>query len=204
MRVVEGKQRLLSDDVYAGLSYIVVVNTSLMGVSDIVLAAIVAASISLLISIVGFVASYLQVKSSRRRLERELRHSFTDKVYEHRIRLYPEGLQITSRIKRRKRPQYLDPPEVIKSIKDDLNRWGEGEAGLFMSGKSVQAYWKLRDELRKNPGLGERYTEKQSQNIWKARVEFRRQLRRDLGNLYDDDWSKDSSPQQRSQMDSLW
>jgi hypothetical protein len=98
-----------------------------------------------------------------------------------------EGYRILGRLRRVKKPQYLPPPETLKTIKDEINKWVDQEAGLFLSRDALQAYWEFRHALSKNPGNGDQYTEEQANKIWLARNNFRLQLRKDIGNLYTDD-----------------
>ncbi len=158
-----------------------------MILSDTILVAIIAGVVSLLVSLIGYFVSLHQVRSSQKRLEREIRHEFAGRIYEQRIRLYPEGYRILGRLRRVKKPQYLPPPETLKIIRDEINRWVDQDAGIFLSRDALRAYWELRKALGKNPGNGDQYTEEQATKIWKARNNFRLQLRKDIGNLYADD-----------------
>jgi hypothetical protein len=154
---------------------------------DTILVAMIAGVVSLLVSLVGSLASLHQVRSSQKRLEREIRHEFAGRIYEQRIRLYPEGYRILGRLRRVRKPQYLPSPETLKIIKDEINKWVDQDAGIFLSKDALKAYWELRTALGKNPGSGGQYTEEQANKIWSARNNFRLQLRKDIGNLYTDD-----------------
>jgi 6-pyruvoyl-tetrahydropterin synthase len=152
--------------------------------SEHLVAALIAGGVSLLVSGIGFLAALMQVRSNIRRVERELQHAYTNRLYDQRMKHYPEGFRIAGRIMQRRKPALLDPPETLGSIRDQLNEWAEGEAGLYLSGEALRAYWGLRDALSKKPGLGDQYAPEQAEKIWQARVAFRKQLRRDMGNLY--------------------
>lgn len=152
--------------------------------SETLLAALIAGGVSLLVSGIGFLAAQLQVRGNLRRFERELQHAYTNRLYDQRMKHYPEGFRIAGRIMQRRKPDLLDPPETLAAIRDELNAWAEGEAGLYLSGEALRAYWSLRDALSRKPGLGDRYAPEQADKIWQARVAFRKQLRRDMGNLY--------------------
>jgi hypothetical protein len=72
----------------------------------------------------------------------------------------------------------------LKEICKQLTEWAEEESGLYMSGKTIQAYYNLRSCLLSNPGDGENYTVRQADKLWEARVMFRQQLRKDIGIMH--------------------
>ena len=137
----------------------------------------------MLVSAIGFIASFLQIKHAREKLEHEMTQKYSGLVYENRIKLYPQAYSITSHLIQAKKPQLLPPYKEMKNINDQLNAWA-GEAGLFMSRDGRKAYWELRAAINKNPSSGEFYSEQQAKKIWRARNCFRRELRNDVGNLY--------------------
>lgn len=152
--------------------------------SDTILTALIAGGVSLVVAGIGLFAAVIQFRSNVKKIQREFEHSFSNKLYEQRIKHYPKGFQIAGFIYQRKKPELLDPPEKIREICNQLVSWAEGEAGLYFSWETVRAYFDLREALLKNPGAGDNYTERQAEKVWAARVEFRRQLRRDIGNLH--------------------
>lgn len=161
-----------------------------MNLSEKLMVALIAGGISLVASLVGVVVSLRQVKVSERKIKEEIQHKYLHKLYDKRIELYPEAFKISSKIKKKKKPDGINPPQEIKMILSDLDFWAEGEAGLFLSPKTIRAYWDLRDALSKNPGGGENYQEQQINNIWQARVNFRSALRRDIGVMHYADTQK--------------
>lgn len=157
-----------------------------MDLSEKIIVALIAGLVSLVVAMLGFLATYFQHKASRKKLEKEFENKFIEKLYIKRAELYPTAFDHVSRIRRLKKPEGIIPKEYQDSILKDLNIWTESEAGLFMSDDVIKAYYELRKVLGKNPGNGQYYTDIQIEKIWNARVNFRVALRRDLGSLHGD------------------
>lgn len=156
-------------------------------IPDVVIVALIAGSVSLAVSAIGFVATLLTNAANRRRLEREIRHKFVEKLYEIRLEVYPEAFEITQLIQRRKMPLRINKRDELMAIRKRLLEWSNGKAALVISRPSMKALYALKNVLNKQPGLTDGYTEEQVQKIWVARNQFRRCLRRDLGILLNED-----------------
>lgn len=154
--------------------------------SDALLAAVIAGAVSIIVSVIGYVASSRKLKSDTRKFQVELESKWIEKIYAERFRLYPEAFKITSLILKRAAPEFLPPRGQIDDLRNRLNVWAS-EAGLFMSRDTAKAYMDLRQALGKRPGHGEFYTREQGEKVWRCRNEFRRCLRKDVGNIYVDD-----------------
>lgn len=155
-----------------------------MEYSEKIIVAIIAASVSILVSIFGFFTNLFQTKISQKRFERELKNKYTNILYEKRIELYPTAFKISSKIKKIQEHGGIIPREQQIRIVKKLNLWVEDEAGLFLSTDVINAYYKLRKSLGNLPGNGDRYTDIQIDKIWKARNDFRVALRNDISNLH--------------------
>lgn len=160
-----------------------------MIISDTVIAALVAGFVSLVVSVVGVFTIRYQLRHDKMKSESDQKHDYSQQLYEQRVRVYPIGYAITSRIMRRPKPDFLQSVESLRNTGMHLNKWVQEEAGLFMSRDSLKAYWDLRNALSKKPGHGDAWTEEQANKLWNARTIFRRQLRNDIGNLYREDAS---------------
>lgn len=65
-----------------------------------IVVAIIAASVSILVSIVGYFTNRFQTKIAQIRFERELKSKYINILYEKRIELYPTAFKISSKIKK--------------------------------------------------------------------------------------------------------
>ncbi|NMH64311.1 hypothetical protein [Shewanella salipaludis] len=152
--------------------------------SETVMVSLIAGSVSLIVALFGILATQIQYRNALRKIKIDLENKYTERLYEERINIYPEGFRIASRIRKLRKPELITPKHVQEEILKELNIWSEGSAGLYLSNNAIDAYFKLREALAKNPGNGEFYTEIQADNLWKARSEFRKALREDIGNLH--------------------
>jgi hypothetical protein len=156
-------------------------------ISDIIIVALIAGSVSLVVSAIGSGATLFTNAANRRRLEREIRHKFVEKLYEIRLEVYPEAFEITQLILRRKTPMKINKRDELMAIRKRLLEWSNSKAALVLSRRSMRAFYALKNALNKQPGLKDEYTDEQVEKIWSARNQFRRCLRRDLGVLLDED-----------------
>jgi hypothetical protein len=104
-----------------------------------------------------------------------------------RLKYYPRAFEITDELG--KRTSTMDATLLSKhrGVESQLREWKKGEVSFILSGRALRAFYKLLDILSKNPEKGTLYSEAQLANIWKARVKFRRELRRDIGLLFKED-----------------
>jgi hypothetical protein len=156
-------------------------------IPDIIIVALIAGSVSLIVSSIGLGATLITNAANRRRLEREIRHKFVEKLYEIRLETYPEAFEITQLILRRKMPMKINKRDELMAIRKRLLEWSNGKAALVISRQSMRALYALKDALNKRPASEDEYTDEQVQKIWITRNQFRRSLRRDLGILLNED-----------------
>jgi hypothetical protein len=156
-------------------------------VPDVIIVALIAGGVSLVVSAIGLGATLLTNAANRRRLEREIRHKFVEKLYELRLEVYPEAFEIRQLIQRRKMPLRINKRDELMAIRKRLLELSNGKAALVISRQSMRALYALKEALNKRPGLEDEYTDEQVQKIWSTRNQFRRTLRRDLGILLDED-----------------
>jgi hypothetical protein len=152
-----------------------------MLLSDALLTALIAGGISILISLLTHFTTVRQMRSEREKLERQLEHQFTERLYNLRLQYYPEAFRITERLGKEM------TVSALRDIDTQLKNWKAAEVNLVISNKAQQAFYRLRDLLKKNPEQSDMYSEQQVGNIWRARNRFRGELRRDLGLLFSED-----------------
>lgn len=155
-----------------------------MELSEKIIVAIIAGSVSLTISAISIITNIIQNKQSEKKLRAEIKNKYTNLLYEKRMSLYPSAFKITSKIKRLSTPLGIIPQEQQIKILKQINLWVENEAGLFLSKEVIDTYYILRKHLGKNPGNGTNYTQTQIDNLWLARNSFRSALRNDISNLH--------------------
>ena len=148
---------------------------------DKIIAAIIAAAISIVGVGVNWVLSNRRLKIERRKLITERQSPFAEKVYQLRLDNYGEAFDIT---------EYLRPgsrgfkQENLDAMVDKLEQWRSGQVYLILGYESLEAYRELIGDLKRKPGTGDQYTEQQIEKIVGSKVKFRRALKQDLGVVY--------------------
>lgn len=154
--------------------------------SDELTAAVVSALISLAVALITYVSVVTKIQAETRTLERQLQRQLTDRLYDLRLKHYPQAFVITERLGK----QGADPeklPALYQQLGRELRDWKSGEPSFLMSEESLQRYYAILEALRANLALGSRYNEQQLERIWQTRTAFRDQLRRDVGLLFDEE-----------------
>lgn len=72
--------------------------------SDELITALIAAGVSLIISLIGYWTTLKRIRHEKGKLEKEINVKWIEKVYEERFKLYPKAFQITSLIQLRPPP----------------------------------------------------------------------------------------------------
>jgi hypothetical protein len=155
-------------------------------VKENLMSALIAAAVSLVVALASLLATSLQLRNARKRQQIDIAHTFSERIYDQRIKLYPAGYALLGRIRRLGPPHYLPHPDHMKEVKDNINQWA-GETSLFFSRDTAEAYWDLRSALAKNPAHGDDYSEQQAEKVYLARNRLRQKMRVDVGNLYSGD-----------------
>lgn len=144
--------------------------------------AIIAASTSLLISIITLFQFFKNQRFQQRQFNDSLNRTLTTKLYDLRLEHYPKAFEITDNVYRKKGGNY--DFEAIQGSLRELIDWKKGTVDLIISIEASDGYYKLRDALMKNPSHKNRYSNEQVEKIHSTTKYFRRQLRRDLGFLF--------------------
>ena len=153
--------------------------------SDKILTAIIAASVSILVALISFFQNRKSLITQTKNIENQLNHGYANKLYDLRIEEYSSAFAITEKVKQHPTPNFINPPTEIKQILSELYKWKSGRASLIMSSNTINEFRKLRDALKKNPGNNDRYTEDQSNKILHRISRFRGSMRGDIGFLYE-------------------
>lgn len=156
--------------------------------SDQFLTAIIASGITLIGIMISSIINSRQIKQQESNSRRQLQRMMTQKLYELRLKHYPRAYEITEAIKQERAPKYINDKEQIDIVLKELLTWKNGEVSLALSKNSLYLFGELCKLLEKRPNAKDgNYLKKQAENIFKARVDFRRSLRKDLGFLFDED-----------------
>jgi hypothetical protein len=169
-----------------------------MQLADEVVAALIAAGVSIIASLVTYFTTKHQMSLEREnlakqlalereKLETQLKRQFTDRLYDLRLKCYPEAFQITEPLSQVSKIAEEDLYDFYQSVKEQLKAWKEKDASFLMSNDALKMFYEFWQALRKNPEKGNTYSEVQKENIWRARNRFRGALRSDVGLLFEED-----------------
>ena len=157
------------------------------------LTAIISAIVSLTITLITVFASRSTIKAEREKLERELQRSLTTKLYDVRIEVYPQAMQMTEKLRRSnlaKQGENLTE-DYFKEVLSQLDAWHATKAAFIISRNSLYKLYALRKTLREKPESNGHYSSEQIDRVWKAKGEFRSALRTDIQLLFKEDEVED-------------
>ena len=146
--------------------------------------ALIAAAVSLLAAIIGFITVKKQLQAQREKTEKEFSSAFLHKAYELRLSLYPAAFAITAQAGKVYEKPTSEVAEIHQEIADALKKWRNSEVMLVISDYALERSYDLERELRKNPDKPKsHFSEEQRRRMWGKRQKFRHALRSDLGLL---------------------
>ena len=151
-----------------------------------VVAAAIAAIVSLVVSAGTIWATRFRASTEREKQERELERKLTERLYEERITHYRKAFSITQGL------GYVVQNEDFRAEEADaiyreLSSWLASDAAFVVSRRSLSAYYDIRDALKVTPDEQGRYSMEQRRGMWKAKNEFRSALRNDVRLLFLED-----------------
>lgn len=149
--------------------------------------ALIAGAVSLVVALISFLVARSKIRAELHTLKLQQKHAFIERLYEQRLNAYPEVFEITRDLGRKGN---RTPEEVVKTIKaarEKLEIWHSRKSGLFLSRKSLGAYYELLEALKKNPETKTGYSEEQLRKVSTKRNELRWALRDDIGLLHDEE-----------------
>ena len=161
-------------------------------------AALIAACVSLAVSLITFIVAKRKIQSDKERQERELQRRLTEKLYDLRLDSYPTAFAITDRLRGDLIKSGKLEREYINAVLEDLHAWHRTKAGFILTKHSLKAFYRLRDALSAAPANDGRYSRKQRHDMWVCKNKFRGVLKSDLNLLYQEesepDFENDAHP----------
>lgn len=143
-------------------------------------------SIEIISIIAGFVILGITQYFGFKQLLKGRQSDFTQELYKRRINPYSKLYGITQNVGKQNFGTDQEIINEIEKIFKEIEKWQrETEGYILLSKKSMNAFYELKQRLRKKPGDGKSYTKEQLSKIWKARNSLRGALRDDLGLYYD-------------------
>jgi hypothetical protein len=158
--------------------------------SDQLIAALVAGLVSMLVSGIAFASGWLALRAKSREVERQIRSSFMDKLYQLRLEQYPAAFEITKSLTRVPKIEKSFCRERMLELRAQLGEWINGPAGLIVSAQVMRCSYELRDVLGINYGDGDKYSRVQMEKFVAAAATLRRELREDVRFLHIADHSR--------------
>jgi hypothetical protein len=152
--------------------------------SENVQVALLAGIVSLFVTSIGLLSSFLIQRMQSRDAERQIRTEAATKLLSLRLEHYPRAFDITEKIQRRKKPERIIPRQELLDISKELYEWKTGIVNLILSQESIDAFYNLRESLGMGYAQKDAFSSEQVEKIMSARDEFRKSLRRDVGFLY--------------------
>lgn len=146
--------------------------------------ALIAGVVSLVVTIIGLLSSWLIQRMQSLEAEKQIRTEAATKLLALRLEHYPKAFDISEKIQRRKKPQRIISRPELLNICDELTQWKTGIVNLVISQETLDFYYQLRDALSMGYAEKEAFSIEQVEKIMSARDEFRKSLRRDVGFLY--------------------
>jgi hypothetical protein len=146
---------------------------------------LITAGTSLIISLITLVQFYKSQNSQQKQFNKNINRNLTTKLYDLRLEIYPRAFEITDNIYKDKGGNF--DTEKLKNILNELIEWKKGKLNLIISYEALASYYQLRDNLMKNPANHNLYSVEQIEKITNSSNNFRKQLRRDLGFLFQEE-----------------
>lgn len=146
--------------------------------------ALIAALVSLVVSLIAYFAQKHQMRSEWQRQDREMQRRFTEKLYDLRLNSYPKAFEITDKLRGALIKGENITEDYVRGVMDELLAWHKTKAGFILTEKSLKAFYQLRSALSTEPENGNVYSSRQKNEIWECKNRFRALLRADLNLLY--------------------
>ena len=155
------------------------------------LTAVISAVVSLTVTLITVFVSRSNIRAEREKLERELQRSMTTRLYDVRLEVYPQAIEITEQIRRSRMFEQGDnlTEEYFKDVLTRLDAWHATKAGFIISRRSLERLYALRKALREKPEANGRYSSEQIEGIFVAKGAFRASLWQDIQFLYEEEMS---------------
>jgi hypothetical protein len=146
--------------------------------------ALIAGIVSLIVTTIGLLSSFLIQKMQSKEAEKQIRTEAAAKLLALRLEHYPKAFDITEKIQRRKKPQRIISREELLKISNELSKWKTGVVNLILSQETLDCFYELRETLGMGYAEKDAFSFQQVEKIIFAKDEFRKSLRRDVGYLH--------------------
>lgn len=157
---------------------------------DKIIAGLIAALVSLLVSGIAFLSAWFGLKAKQRELERQLSAKYMEKLYEIRLKEYPKAFSITKGLNYPPKAWRSYRREDILEKRNALSEWLNGVSGLVASAAVIRSVRPLISTLGAPCGNGEEYQKAQMEKMIALTIQLRRELRKDVQYLHFSDDSR--------------
>lgn len=155
-----------------------------------ILAALIAGSVSFVVSLIGFLSSWVALQAKKREIEQAIKNSYMERLYEIRLKNYPKALEMTKYLTLLPKNGESFDREFVIEIRNKLGDWMNNEGGLVASSDLIKASYDLRNRLSAGYAENGRYSKEQMEKIISSITNFRKELRSDIKFLHKSDKSR--------------
>lgn len=156
--------------------------------NDKVITALVAAVVSLAVSLLTLWSNRKRIQSEEKRHAVDHQRHLTEKLLDLRLSAYPKAFGITYQLTS---PFLLSNPKLstghILDVKNKLLEWERKDGAFLFTKSSLRAYRDLITALSVEAREDGTYSRKQRDQMWKCKNRFRGALKADLKLLYEED-----------------
>lgn len=152
-----------------------------------IITALIAGLVSLVVSLISYLATRHKINLERDKFKRGMQRRITERLYELRLTHYPKAYELTEPLLGTKLFTENITIAEIKKIIEKLNKWKATQATFVMSNKAQQSFFDLRSSLNDAINWEYPFNEEQLKILWNCKNGFRKQLRDDIGLLFNED-----------------
>lgn len=162
-------------------------------VSSGILAAVIAAAVSLTVAAGSVTVTILTTRASLRRDHdrqvAELRRTMTERLYDRRVAVYPKLFLATDAFRRSRLNGAQDLQAHLVEALAEFDTWHAQEGGLLLSAQAYRRFIDLRLAVRHciAHSVDSDEVEQMKHDIWVKKGRLREAMRADLGLLFDED-----------------
>ncbi|MCD6379960.1 hypothetical protein J7M07_05895 [bacterium] len=150
--------------------------------------ALIAAVVSLLVSLITIWINRTKIASEEKRQRLEHRRKLTEILLIRRMEAYPKAFEITYLLTS---PFILKDPNVklehLEKVKEQLIDWEKKEGAFLFTKSSLKAYRELIRSLSISPREDGTFSRDDRDNLWRWKNRFRGALKSDLSLFYEED-----------------
>ncbi|MEM8699590.1 MAG: hypothetical protein AAGF44_10490 [Pseudomonadota bacterium] len=155
------------------------------------LAAAIAALVSFVVTLAGYMLIARRMIAERERFDRDLARDLALKLDDYRMEHYARAFELTENLVLKTSGVFLGRQADLIACRAALEAWKTGQVSLIISGHVLKAYRELHEALGRSPGGvagdGSLFTREQAERVIAARNALRRALREDIHSLHSGD-----------------